>query len=536
MTEFSEFLLLGPNGRVWWRLEDAFRLGAGFTPQKDDQQNLTSKLVAPDNRAKANERGLLGAYHDKQNGIDAPQVARRGDGNFVSAQDFLLWLGEYLLNANSSMAFPAELARNVDNAEQSHYGKKAYQSWQASLVGLVDSPFASLPSEMAATLREDIFPFDWDVLAPDQRVSWAIQWDARHDPARAGENQFWWRHHIRQSELEAQIAEWESKKATSVLEQSAKEARLVALKTELSGMKKTAQQTRALLPETANTNVPTGTDASTPRRFVPYPVAMRRLKERLDATPDELAMWVFYGAGERGGINAYVNANELNPPDGFAFLPYNGDNADYLRALMGSWFDEAELAKFAPNDRYITGRQLLERWSEYPDLIPSVDGFIAAKISETRLEDGHPVSGFTQWTNLGDMVWPQKDQAVFSLKEVERIEIEDGLIEAEESRTPPGLGRAVSDVEIMQAFRMDADEKKNKEWWSKRMRDAKRYGLLSSRAQRGRPGIGRSSRWWPSHVAGWLVDKEHINAKKVADSLRQHFPDCIDAADLLDPS
>jgi hypothetical protein len=62
-------------------------------------------------------------------------------------------------------------------------------------------------------------------------------------------------------------------------------------------------------------------------RYIAYPKAMHQLAARLGATPEELAAWVWVGPGQ-GGIAAYVNANELDPPPRFHFG--FGGNDDYV--------------------------------------------------------------------------------------------------------------------------------------------------------------------------------------------------------------
>jgi hypothetical protein len=55
-----------------------------------------------------------------------------------------------------------------------------------------------------------------------------------------------------------------------------------------------------------------------PPDYIAYPKAMKTLTDRLGATPEELAAWIFMGP-DTGGIVAYWNANELNPPPRFYF-------------------------------------------------------------------------------------------------------------------------------------------------------------------------------------------------------------------------
>jgi hypothetical protein len=139
-------------------------------------------------------------------------------------------------------------------------------------------------------------------------------------------------------------------------------------------------------------------------KYVAYPKAMKLLAERLGASPDELAAWVFFGPGPGlGGIAAFVNANELDPPLRFHYgTPAPGD-FDYLSPLMACWFQEDDITRFEPIERYITGKALIERWSKHPGIQP--EGYILAKIRESRLvgfhwesrlDDFHPTCGGTQ--------------------------------------------------------------------------------------------------------------------------------------------
>jgi hypothetical protein len=417
MTDFSDFMRVNENGRIWWRLEDACMLSAGFIPKKDDEQSLTPRLVAPDNRAKANAASLFDAIVKQRGDIDTPLIAARSDGDFVPARDFLEWLGHYLLKSDSSMRFPADLARKVDAAELLHSGKKIYQNWHARLVDFYHSPFSNLPSKISAALKKDMFPFDWDTLAPEQRSHWAKNWDLKHDPAREGENRFLFEHYIRKGELEEQIVDWESKPKKTVTEPSTKESRLTTLRDELIAIIKAERRVKAVISEDAPGSERAALHPSAPtKEYVAYPIAMRTLADKFHAKPHELAMWVFWGGGESGGINAYAKANELEPPQRFVFPSPFTDfkmffwDFNYLSLLMGTWYEVAELEVFKPLDRYITSQGLIDRWSQYPDIVVDVGAFIAAKISESRLLDAHPIARKTQWSDPESNLHPEKKQ------------------------------------------------------------------------------------------------------------------------------
>ena len=156
--------------------------------------------------------------------------------------------------------------------------------------------------------------------------------------------------------------------------------------------------------------------------FIPYLRAIKELQNRLNTSPEELAAWIFMGASE-GGIAAYVNANELDPPPAFTYKLGNDDDFDYISPLMTCWFDMDDIANFQPADRFITGTALLERWRDVPNIVP--DAFIKAKIAESRLFDIHPITGNTQGSHPDDNSLPSLESALFILEHVETIELEE---------------------------------------------------------------------------------------------------------------
>jgi hypothetical protein len=152
--------------------------------------------------------------------------------------------------------------------------------------------------------------------------------------------------------------------------------------------------------------------------FIPFPVAMRALAERLQATPEELAAWIWFGP-EDGGLAAYTDANELSDPPRFY---YSYGYHDYIAPLMACWFRHDDIMRFVPQERFMTGKQLMDRWSKVPYL--RVESYISAKIGEGMLMDFHPVTGSTQWT-VEDA--PPREIALFLKSHVENVEREEGI-------------------------------------------------------------------------------------------------------------
>jgi hypothetical protein len=106
--------------------------------------------------------------------------------------------------------------------------------------------------------------------------------------------------------------------------------------------------------------------------------------------------------------------------------------------------------------------------------------------------------------------------------------------EATESLSTPRT--SVKAWEIMLHFNINnLSSDANEKWWHSRMSDAKRYGLLECRDQKGVPGKKNSSTWYPDGIAGWLIDKKHMEARQAANLLRTNFPEYAEAAEMFDP-
>lgn len=162
--------------------------------------------------------------------------------------------------------------------------------------------------------------------------------------------------------------------------------------------------------------------------YTPYPKAMRMLKERLGATPAELAVWVSLGDEPGcGGITAYLEVNlTANPPKlEFDYLSSHG--FDYIAPLMGAWFHAEDVDNFAPSSRYIEYPRLVERWSEHGQL-EDVEAYIAAKVREARLDEFHPVAGRSElsWPD-DEFRHPPKETTLLDMADVEAVETADGL-------------------------------------------------------------------------------------------------------------
>jgi len=309
-----------------------------------------------------------------------------------------------------------------------------FASLTTALDGWFDKPLSELPEAIQKRVRKDFFPIPWDSLSTEQRHSVARQWDYNHDPATEPDRQFWWDFFIKKDEVEKQIAQWESVAAPTSRELAQKERRLKELHAELARIQKHQERARGdYLPASVGFTSATPNES---RQYIAYPKALRRLEERLNATPEELAAWIFMGP-EHGGIAAYRNTNELEPPPRFFFAYYLGAE-DYLSPMMACWFLEQDVERFNPADRYITGKALIERWSMQPGI--KAKAFIQAKIEESRLIDLHPIYGGTRGTISEKATFPPLETGLFVLAHVEAVEAEDFGSTGERAQPNPSVG------------------------------------------------------------------------------------------------
>lgn len=307
-------------------------------------------------------------------------------------------------------------------------GMSGFDSLTTALEGGFDKLLRDLPKDMKKRIEQDFFPISWDNLSPDQRRNVAQQWDYRHDPATEQERQFWWDFFIRKNAIEKQIAEWKAVATPTAGDLAQQEARLSELWKKLARMEKQERQARGVYSQGPHLNHKgqgASTSSDSPPRFIAYPKAFKLLADRLEATPEEIAAWVWMGQKD-GGLAAYLNANELNPPPRFYYNVGSGNDFDYLSPLMTCWFREEDIAKFEPTDRYLSGKALIERWNEQPGI--QARAFIYAKIAESRLLDLHPLFGGTRGPISENDSFPPLESGLFVLAQVKEIEAADFLI------------------------------------------------------------------------------------------------------------
>ena len=462
----------------------------------------------------------------------------------VVALSMPLSLSQYIAQTQAKIQCPNELANLVQMAlakaaVEPPQSPQTFASLTLALEGWFDRKRLDLPDALRQRVEFE-FLAPWDDLSAGQRRSAALQLDYQRDPATEPDRKKWWGFLGRKYDLEKQILHWESVACPTAAELALKEDHLRGMREELARMKQRYRSARGdYYPQLSRSNCDPG---ARPRKLIPqdkriaYPKALKLLAERLEATPDELAVWVGLGHKDHG-LDAYRNANDLDIPLRFFFDFSDGDDFDYLSPLMGCWFREDDIRNFKPADRFITGATLIERWGKQPGLQP--EAFIRAKIAESRLSDMHPIYGGTQGTSPENTSYPPLSVGLFALREVAAIEAEDFGVDKEFDESSSGSCQSASADLIRQNFPVIRDIDANEIWWKEKMADAERYGLLGCRVGEGKKGRGVGSLWRPDMIAGWLVDR-HAKGKAglpvdTARSGLKKFIGCEDIAEQVFP-
>ncbi len=168
--------------------------------------------------------------------------------------------------------------------------------------------------------------------------------------------------------------------------------------------------------------------------FLSYRETRQLLADKFNATQEsmafEIAAWIWLRS-----LVAYQNSEELGD-DGLVFgdrdrfyfdaKGLETQSFDYFPKLEGCYFKRADVEGFEPQDRYINGVALVQRWAA----VCSGEDGARAKIRSCcpqRLTDYFPGYGGTQASvNQCDYaLWPPFEMALFSLRQVSAIEIED---------------------------------------------------------------------------------------------------------------
>lgn len=281
----------------------------------------------------------------------------------------------------------------------------ALEPWFESLLD-------DIPEDVRARIEREFFPGWWDELEPVQRREAIRQLDAQHDPDAEMEGIYWFDLFNQIRDLKKQMETWSTAPASGVEELDRKELRLRELEEELRVLEARARVGKKFYSAPSNRFEVISWD-----QFISFPMAMSILKDRLGATVDEIAIWARFGS-RKGGIDAFKKQDQEFPPSRFFFHPELSHQ--YLNHLTGCWFIKEEINTFDPEERFITGAELVRRWQG--KLGDGCRSFIADKIKELRLIDLHPVKGGTQASEPDDPELPTLEEGIFPLDLIQEVE------------------------------------------------------------------------------------------------------------------
>lgn len=233
-VNYAPYLRVQENGMIWWQIDDADKLLAGYLPVCSDSQSEVV-LRASSNSVIAYHRSLIGARLQKLPGVLEPRLVDHGGEVYVEASEYLGWFSEYLAYSHSKIPFPSELGRLVRDAVNSATDgeDQRFQSLSLALEDWFDLALDSLPDELAKRVQSDLFPLPWDEMSSQQRRAAAEQWDYQHDPATEYSRRWWWNHFVEKETISRNIDEWERIPTLSARDLALKERKLAELRQQL---------------------------------------------------------------------------------------------------------------------------------------------------------------------------------------------------------------------------------------------------------------------------------------------------------------
>jgi hypothetical protein len=261
----------------------------------------------------------------------------------------------------------------------------------------------------------------WDDLPSEQRRAVARYQDFLHDPQLFDFNEFWFNFYARNRELEHELADWQRTATPTASDMQLRQGNIARLEQELVQRQ---HLEKALLYRRFPHHERSGDDNDYPAiddrtAWIAFPKALRILETAFDATAEEVAAWIFMGAG-RGGLRAWEDQPRVPEPKRFYYEPEQ--NNDYVTPLIRCWFIEQEILAFCPTERFITGRQLTEKWA--PVLNERTARLIEELTAAGRLTDLHPVQGGTR-VSTGYADGPELSTGLFAASEIASVEAEE---------------------------------------------------------------------------------------------------------------
>ena len=242
--DYQPFLIVASDGEIWWPVETAIKLAAGYVPASEIQPGDGADLCASSNRIRADERSILAALNQAHPHVKSPQIVVREGTRFVRAREFIRWLDEYGTAIQSRFHTPNELIRQMRNALAVAVPPTdaGFQSLEKALEGWFDRPLDELPDDKRQRIDKEFFSMPWNLLDGEQRRSAAAQLDYQNDPVTYREQERAFNLWCDVDDVETQIREVELLAARTPLERESKIRQLKDLKVQLNSTRAKAEK------------------------------------------------------------------------------------------------------------------------------------------------------------------------------------------------------------------------------------------------------------------------------------------------------
>jgi hypothetical protein len=331
--DYSSFLEVDEKGCIWWPVEDAINLVAGYLPVRQNDRKGTLTLIAPDREVAHTPELIWSEFWQSRRNLARPRVVEDSYGHIVEARSFVSWLVEYVANQPKPkpMTFeffvtwlighvgygpvPNELPDELFAAMGDLLDSSLPQiplwttvgSLQAALEGWFDKGLSALPSEVNERVKLDL-P-QWENLSADQRRNQAAQWDYLHDPARVNERKARRNLLVRQDRAMKQIKKWQATATPTVDDLLQRKIRLLELHLELAMIERDEIQGRPSLgllqPQARSASVSGLAPDYCTDKCLPSADAGRSLASQADQTNTENS-YIHGGNGSSRNITASI--------------------------------------------------------------------------------------------------------------------------------------------------------------------------------------------------------------------------------------
>jgi hypothetical protein len=104
--DYSPFLEVDEEGCIWWPLEEALKLVAGYLPIRQNDRKGTLVLDAPDHEVAFDPELIWYELSDPTH-LAGPRVFEDSYGYVVEARNFISWFIEYAVHQSKKAEAPA---------------------------------------------------------------------------------------------------------------------------------------------------------------------------------------------------------------------------------------------------------------------------------------------------------------------------------------------------------------------------------------------------------------------------------------------